>query len=413
MKHFKISLVSIFIFVSVCFTKGNPAGDDFGTSVEVSAYEKMPRYKGISQLATAVRPGWKIGSHFSASSYGKTSTGDKERIFEIFKANYNILNAGIYMPQLMREKGIMKFDQTDEIVDFAQKNNIDVYFHPLIGGVQYTAPWVNNSNFTKEELQVIMRDWIKSVLTRYKGKVKYVDVVNEALSGMQPDGVQFKWKSGWKEDRSDKNVWLETMGMYQGKKIVFPNYFVDAFRIAREFGGSDCKLIYNEWGNATTKSSKGLAVFNLIKAMKEEGIPVDGVGIQLHCAIKDGKFFEDPGSVKQQPFDFEAFDKMLGMYQQAGIDVHITEFDIHLSKDPAEADFELQGRMYAEIVKHAIQSPAVKTFKSWGVCDKYSWQPKQYNAKPLIWDENFIPKPAYKSQVEMLTLMLKAKNKSF
>jgi len=396
MKHIHIILVSIFLFTGI-------------SSCKVQQNNSTSKPKGIAELAIAVRPGWKIGSHFSASSSGKTFEGDKEKTFELFKANYNILTAGIYMPQLMKTKGIINFDKTDELVDFAQKNKIDVYFHPLIGGIQYTAPWVNNGNFTKEELQVIMRDWIRSVMTRYKGKVKYVDVVNEALSGMQPDGVQFKWNSGWKEDHTDKNVWLETMGMYQGKKYVFPNYFVDAYRIAREICGSDCKLIYNEWGDATTKSAKGLTVFKLMKAMREEGIPVDGVGMQLHCAIQDGQFFEKPGMVKKQPFDFAAFDEMLAMYQNAGIDVHITEFDIHLSQNPTEADFELQGRMYAEILKHAIQSPAVKTFKSWGICDKYSWQPEKYNAKPLIWDENFMPKPAYMSQVEMLTLMMKAK----
>lgn len=396
MKHIHIILVSIFLFTGI-------------SSCKVQQNSSTSKPKGIAQLATAVRPGWRIGSHFSASNYGKTIEGDKEKTFELFKTNYNILTAGIYMPQLMRTKGVMNFNQTDELVDFAQKNKIDVYFHPLIGGIQYTAPWVNNGNFTKEELQVIMRDWIRSVMTRYKGKVKYVDVVNEALSGMQPDGVQFKWNSGWKEDHTDKNVWLETMGMYQGKKILFPNYFVDAYRIAREICGSDCKLIYNEWGDATTKSAKGLTVFKLMKAMKEEGIPVDGVGMQLHCAIQDGQFIEKPGMVKKQPFDFAAFDEMLAMYQNAGIDVHITEFDIHLSQNPTEADFELQGRMYAEIVKHAIQSPAVKTFKSWGICDKYSWQPEKYNANPLIWDVNFMPKPAYKSQVEMLMSMLKAK----
>ena len=85
----------------------------------------------------------------------------------------------------------------------------------------------------------------------------------------------------------------------------------------------------------------------------------------------------------------------------------IAEFDIHLPKDPTPADFELQGKMVAEIVKHAIRSPAVKTSKSWGLCDKYSWQPGKYNARPLMFDDDFRPKPAYTKLVEMLKTMKK------
>jgi endo-1,4-beta-xylanase len=139
--------------------------------------------------------------------------------------------------------------------------------------------------------------------------------------------------------------------------------------------------------------------------MKEEGIPVNDAGIQLHCTIKDGVFSESG----KMPFDFDAFDEMLKKYEQAGIDVHITEFDIYMPDNTTEADFQLQGKYYAEILKHVIKSPAVKSFKTWGFTDKSPWNRSGKKGYPLLLDESNKPKPAYLQQVEMLKSLAKSK----
>ena len=289
-----------------------------------------------------------------------------------------------------------RFENIDRMVDFANANNIRVYFHLLIGGSYYCPEWINKGIFTKAELEKIMRDRITTFLTRYGNRVQYVDVVNEALaSGKITDDGEFDWR---KEDSKGEHIWMKTLGMYQGKKYRFPQYLVDAFKIAREVGDKNLKLILNEYDNHATISPKGKAFITLIKAMREEGIPVDGAGLQMHCRIRDGKFYE----WSNLPFDFDSFDAMLKQYEEAGIDVHITEFDIHLPENPTEADFQLQGKCYAEILKHAIQSPAVKSFKTWGFTDKYSWKINGVESHPLLLDEEFKPKPAYSMQVEML-----------
>jgi endo-1,4-beta-xylanase len=194
--------------------------------------------------------------------------------------------------------------------------------------------------------------------------------------------------------------------MYQGKKYKFPQYLVDAFKICREIGGKNIRLVLNEYDNQALISPRGKVFLALIKAMKEEGIPVDDAGIQLHCRIRDGKFYEWNN---QTEFNFDSFDAMLKQYEEAGINVNITEFDIHLPENPTEADFQLQGKCYGEILKHAIMSPAVKTFKTWGFTDKYSWKANGVNGHPELLDENFKPKPAYIQQVEVLKALAGAK----
>lgn len=361
---------------------------------------KLDSYQGLSKLAKKVRPDFLLGS-FHLPGYHNLTPSDplNEELLAIFKNNFNIITVVGPMSVTQPEPGkynAERLEVIDKMVEFANKNNIKVYFHQLFGGATYSPAWINKGSFTKDEIKKIMRERITTILTRYKNKVQYVDVVNEALtSGNISAEGDFDWR---KDDGRGDHVWMKTLGMYQGKKYRFPQYLVDAFNISREVGGKKLKLVLNEYNNATTKSPRGTTFLALIKAMKEEGIPVDGAGIQLHCTLRNGVFSESG----KEPFDFDAFDAMMKEYEKAGIDVHITEFDIYMPDNPTEADFELQGKYYAEILKHAIQCPAVKSFKTWGFTDKHAWDRGGVDGHPLLLDENFQPKPAYLRQVEML-----------
>ncbi len=348
--------------------------------------------KGLSLLASNVRPDFKIGAQLNPKVF--LNEKDKSILFNIYKNEFNIISVTSNMPGIQKKQGVFDFKSTDECVNFANQNKLIVSFQPLIAGDKHTSPWIVNGGFTSIQLHNIMEKWIDTMLNRYRGKVEYIDVVNEALLGLENNG-DFKWNT-------DNNVWMN-MGWYQGKHYKFPKYLIEGYKIAKEIGGGDFKYIYNQWGNATTKSKMGDACLKLYLALKEEGIILDGMGIQLHCAIKDEKLFEQPGGQNNE-FDFASFDQMLSNYARVGLPVHITEFDIALSEFPTEAEFNLQGKYFAQILKHSIQSKAVKTFKTWGATDKYSWVRKSlpYPASPLLYDTLFMPKPAIIEQKRML-----------
>jgi len=349
----------------------------------------------LVNLAQRVRPDFLLGSFASGLDF--TRNGNPAAA-DFFRRNFNIMTVGVYMNGMQRQSGAFSFEKADALIQFAQENHLKVYLHPLIGGAEYTPKWVNEGSLSAEALRQIMRDRITTILTRYQGRIHYVDVVNESLAGKgrKADG-QFQWQE--QAYRGGDHVWMKTLGMYQGRKYQFPRYLVEAYRIAREVGGPDLKLILNEWDNETTKSPRGLPFLALIQALREEGIPVDGAGLQLHCRLKDGKLITWGN---RQPFDFDAFDAMLKLYEPAGIEVHITEFDIHLEPNPTEQDLAQQGKYYAEVLRHALHSPAVKSFKTWGFTDRDSWKADGQDGHPLMLDKNLQPKPAYLRQIEML-----------
>ncbi len=346
-------------------------------------------------LARQIRPDFLLGSF--ASGLDPSKPGDSP-LAEFFVRNFNIMTVGVYMTSTQRVRDTTNFEKTDALIAFARANHLQVYLHPLIGGATYTPRWVNAGGLSAPALLELLRNRIRTILTRYQGQVQYADVVNEALAGQgrRADG-SFEWQE--KTHLGADHVWMKTLGMYQGKRHAFPRYLVEAFRTAREVGGPGLKLILNEWGNETTRGIRALGFFELIQALREEGIPVDGAGLQLHSRLKDGKLVSWGGG---QPFDFDAFSAQLALYAQAGLEVHITEFDIHLGPNPTAQDFALQGIYYAEILRRALRSPAVKSFKTWGFTDRSSWKADGKDGHPLMLDENLQPKPAYQRQLDML-----------
>jgi endo-1,4-beta-xylanase len=364
------------------------------SAADLSGAPTTPAGESLATLAAQVRPGFLCGSFASGLDFARPDNAPRAGFF---RRNFNILTAGVYMNGIQRRPGDIDFSKLDALVDFANTNNLKVYLHPLIGGAEYTPKWVNEGGFSADALREIMRHRITTILKRYHGRIHYVDVVNESLTGTgrKPNG-EFDWQvKAWK---GGDHVWMKTLGMHQGRNHQFPSYLVEAFRIARETAGPDVKLILNEWGNETTKSLRGHAFLELMQALRAEGIPVDGAGLQLHSRLKNGVFCDWLG----KPFDFEAFDVMLKLYEKAGIEVHITEFDIHLPVAPTADDFELQGKYYAEVLRHALASSVVKSFKTWGFTDASSWKADGQDGHPLLLDEKLRPKPAYLRQIEML-----------
>ena len=94
---------------------------------------------------------------------------------------------------------------------------------------------------------------------RYKGKIKYWDVVNEVISdnsGLRGENEGSKWKS--------------IIGDIDGDGYD-SDYIELAFKYAQ----------YGTEGSTRKRDD----LYNLVERMLKKGIPVDGIGIQSHISI--------------------------------------------------------------------------------------------------------------------------------
>src|SRR5262245_24184848 len=257
------------------------------------------------------------------------------------------------------------FTDADALVTFAEANNMAVRGHTLVWHSQIPG-WLTGGNFTRDQVIGIMRDHIKTVLGRYRGRILAWDVVNEAVS--------------------DNNGQLRTDSFWYQR--IGPEYIAMAFQFAHE-ADPDAILYYNDY-SAEGAGAKSDAVFNLVSGLVNQGAPIDGVGWQMH---------------QINPFRIQQAHRTNAQRLAAlGIEVSITEMDVRISLPATAQELQEQALAYRDVVEFCLSQPNVKTLVMWGFTDKYSWIPGFFNGfgDALIFDMNYQPKPAYSSMLSAL-----------
>ncbi len=281
------------------------------------------------------------------------------------------------------EEGRYDFTLADEFVRFGEENKMFIIGHTLIWHSQLPE-WFcideKGENVEPEVLKARMREHIHTVVGRYKGRVKGWDVVNEAI---------------------------ETDGSYRKSlfyQILGEEFIPLAFQYAHE-ADPDAELYYNDYGMA--HEGKRNAVVTLVKSLKEQGLRIDGVGIQGHMGM------DHP--------NYDEFEKSIVAFGQAGVKVMITEWDmsalptvnaganvadtvsfndklnpysVELPDSVSAVWNERMETFFRLFEKH---SDVISRVTAWGLSDGNSWLNywpiKGRKDYPLLFDRHFQPKP--------------------
>ncbi len=313
-------------------------------------------------IGTAVRP-----SLFSEAAYSETLA----REFNMVEAE-DAMKWGV----VRREAEKFDFRGGDEVVRFAQAHGMKVRGHCLVWD-HFNPEWLTAKKRPPAELSRLLQDHISTEMTHYQGQVFAWDVVNEALD----EQGHFK-----------NSIWYNQPGIGfagEGSK-----YVEKAFRWARE---SDPKalLFYNENG-AEGSGVKSDAVYNMIKDFRQRGVPIDGVGLQMH--------------VDRLDFDTTAVARNIARLTALGVQVHITELDVAVPVDANGAarptDLDTQAKIYRGVVDACVQNPGCTAIQTWGFTDKWSWigsHSQHTRGAALPFDRFYKPKAAYDEMVKALS----------
>ncbi|GAB4233716.1 MAG: hypothetical protein Kow00109_06520 [Acidobacteriota bacterium] len=288
----------------------------------------------------------------------------------ILGGQFNMLTAENVMKwePIHPEPDRFNFCPADALVEFAQANQMAVRGHTLVWHNQLPS-WVSSGNFTKEELMAVMRRHIQTLVGRYRGKVAHWDVVNEALDDSPGNPLR-------------ETVFLETIG---------PEYIDWAFRWAHE-ADPDAKLFYNDYG-IEDLGSKSDRTYQLVRDLKERGVPIHGVGFQFHLRLPWA-----PTKTRMK--------ENFARFTELGLEVAVTELDVGIPTPGITAEeLERQAEIYRNVLEACLETEGCKTFVTWGFTDKHTWIPGFTDGKydaPLPWDENYQPKPAFFALLETL-----------
>ena len=274
-----------------------------------------------------------------------------------------------------RNQGSFDFAEGDTVVRFALAHGMKVRGHCLVWDHD-NPEWLTQGHFTPDQLSQLLHEHIATVVKHYAGQVFAWDVVNEAMD---------------ERGRSKDSPWYNQPGIgFSGKGSA---YVEQAFRWARE-ADPHALLFYND-AEGEGMNRKSDAIYAMVKDFKQRGVPIDGIGLQLH--------------IGQLDFDTTAVGANIARLTALGLQVHITELDVSLPVDSAGyasmEDLRRQADVYAAVARGCLQNRGCTAIQTWGFTDKYSWigsHSHGLRGAALPFDRNYKIKPAYQAILHLL-----------
>ena len=302
----------------------------------------------------------------------------------IIKKDFNSITAENDMKPQPTEPayGQFNWENADKIANFCRSNGIKLRGHCLMWHAQI-GEWMYKDEkgdlVSKEKLFQNMKHHITAIVERYKDVIYAWDVVNVAIS----DGGWQGGRRGMGEHPSP----YRNSPLYQ---IAGDEFIKKAFIYARE-ADPNVLLFYNDYNAADP--GKRDRIYNMVKSMKEEGVPIDGIGMQGHYNVY-GPSMED-------------VDAALTKYSTIVKHIHITELDIRANQEMGgQLNFSRDGGNISQVVKTLQEDQYARLFKVlrkhkdvvdnvtfWNLSDRDSWLgARNY---PLPYDENYKAKRVY------------------
>ena len=300
---------------------------------------------------------------------------------ELIKKEFNSITAenDMKVALIQPKEGEFHWENADKIANFCRKNGIKLRGHNLCWHSQF-ADWMftdkKGKPVKKEVFYARLKKHIQAIVTRYKDIIYCWDVVNEAMADQA-----ISWPG------HPANPYRESK-LY---KLCGDEFIAKAFQFARE-ADPNALLFYNDYNAADP--GKRDRIFNMVKKMKDAGVPIDGIGMQGHYNIY-GPSEED-------------IDAAISTYATIVKHIHFTELDLRTNMEqggqlvfsrgeakPMTPYLQtLQEDQYARIFrifrKHA---DVIDNVTFWNLGDKDSWL--GVNNHPLLFDENYKPKKSY------------------
>ena len=345
-----------------------------------------------------------MGTIWHGNKLGSNKTNRfLEQEKSLISSEFNTITAENAMKprQTQPREGVFTFKEADEMVAFAEAHNLTIIGHTLVW--KNSAPdWFfvdkHGGPVARDILIERMKTHIKTVMGRYKGRIKYWDVVNEAIETKRIKGTK-GFEAFYKS-----SPWLDIIG---------PEYIEIAYRTAREADPS-AKLLYNDY-NLDQEAKLDFAL-EMITDLKSRGVDIHGLGYQGHF------FIDEPA--------LDSIERVFIKSKNMNIPVHVTELDVSVLPNgwkhrtaSVEERFQLskkynpyptgapekvldnQAKRYSDIFRIFVSfSDVIERVTFWGVWDGNSW--RDYRPMlgrtdyPLLFGREFEKKPAYNSVVQ-------------
>ncbi|MBO7111731.1 MAG: endo-1,4-beta-xylanase [Bacteroidaceae bacterium] len=315
-----------------------------------------------------------------AVNMSNLNTARNPKDMEIILTNYNSITAeNDFKPQSVQpQEGQWNFANADAIADFCREHGIKLRGHCLVWHSQ-VGRWMfqdkdadgKNIQASKEKLYERMKTHITTIVQRYSDIVYCWDVVNEAVT-------------------DDANA-TDPLRPSQWKQIAGGDEFIrKAFEFAHE-ADPNALLFYNDYNAAVP--AKRDKIYNMVKEMKEAGVPIDGIGMQGHFSIYDPSLEDIEAAIVK-------YSEIVDHIQFTELDIRVnreTGGGLNMNRQGEEITPERQQMFndkytgFFDVVRRHADVVDVVTF--WNVSDRDTWLGT--SNYPLLFDKDANAKETY------------------
>ncbi|ANB12462.1 hypothetical protein AWJ20_717 [Sugiyamaella lignohabitans] len=254
------------------------------------------------------------------------------------------------------EQGVFNYTQGDQFADFSLEHKKVLLCDTLVWHQEYPA-WLDEKEWTKEELLQVIDQHVFSEVSHYKGKCFSWNVVNEALN--------------------DDGTWRETLYY----NVTGTDFIETAFAAARR-ADPHAQLYYNDYNIESPGAKATAAANNIIKPLRKKGL-IDAIGLESHFIVG-----ETPDEAQQQ--------QQMQAYIDLGVDVVVSELDVRFSSLPPTAAGQAQQVTdYLSSINACIAvGKKCMGISVWDFADEYSWIPSTFAGQgdADLYDQNLNPK---------------------
>jgi endo-1,4-beta-xylanase len=269
------------------------------------------------------------------------------------------------MTSIEPTRGVYSYSNVDAMINYLISKTIKIRGHALVVATDPPV-WLNES-FTRDSIINILREYVLNVSSHFRSKLYCWDAVNEALDNSGNHNQTF----------------------FHSK--IDQSYVDSVYKWAR-LGDPNVKLFYNDYYNYYPSNPHGYldkmdSAYSMILRMKNSGLRVDGIGIQMHMR-------------PDRPINYDSVKIRFNKYASIGLEIQVTELDVAIDTPITDVKLRKEGNIYADVTRLVLSNSACTALLFWGFTDKYSWIPEHYNyarGAACILDSCYMKKFAYDS----------------
>jgi endo-1,4-beta-xylanase len=297
--------------------------------------------------------------------FARCANPDQEQEYrQRFAALFNYCTLGFYWAAYEIERGKPNYDYTDQVLEWTKTQGIACKGHPLVWDHPAGSPrWLPDD---PAEIAQLVRERIKEIVSRFRGRIDFWDVVNEATH--LRDGVNKTTMAAW------------------GAALGPVPYVTEPLRIARAASPS-ATLLVNDYRTDPP-------YFQILSRLRDEGhVLIDAVGIQSH--------------MHEGVWPLHKTLRLCDTYAKLGLPIHFTETTILSGSREKSGDAwgpttpgveaeqaELAADFYTALFAH----PAAQAVTWWDFSDYHAWQ----RAPAGLLRNDMSPKPVYELLLKLI-----------